>query len=223
MRKGSTRRQIEAGLVFSLLVILSGSLIQPLKAQESPAAAAPKSAPDANSPATKPATPDPDSAAPGVPNDAAAEPIDIQSRPTAIFHGQAKWEDGFASLMNAQSKIKEALEKSGLKQTGKALTVFTQTDDSGFTYDAMLPLAEKPEGKEQLSDDVKFGSSPSGKAIKFQHRGSYDDIDSSYDLITAYLDEKGLEARNFFIEEYLTDLKSADDQNLAVDIYVFIK
>jgi effector-binding domain-containing protein len=222
MRKGSTRRQIQAGLVFSLLVILSGSLIQPLKAQENPAAAAPKPAPGAD-PAVKPTSPDPDSAAPGIPNDAAAEPIDIQSRPTAIFHGQAKWEDGFASLVSAQSKIKQALEKSGLKQSGKALTVFTQTDDSGFTYDAMLPLAEKPEGKEQLNDEVKFGSSPSGKAIKFQHRGSYDDIDSTYDLITAYLDEKGLEARNFFIEEYLGDLKSADDQNLAVDIYVFIK
>ncbi len=46
---------------------------------------------------------------------------------------------------------------------------------------------------------------------------------STYDLITAYLDEKGLEAQDFFVEEYLTDLKSASDPNLAVDIYVFIK
>jgi effector-binding domain-containing protein len=40
---------------------------------------------------------------------------------------------------------------------------------------------------------------------------------------TAYLDEKGLEAQNLFIEEYLTDTKNADDQGLQVDIYVFIK
>ncbi|MGO9773814.1 MAG: GyrI-like domain-containing protein [Roseiarcus sp.] len=149
--------------------------------------------------------------------------IDIPSRPTAIVHGQAKWDEGFASIMKAQAQIKGALEKAGLKPAGRPVTVFTQTNDSGFTYDAMLPLAEEPKADLQLTDDVKLGSSPSGKAIKFQHRGAYDDIDSTYDLITAYLDHKDLEARNFFIEEYLTDLTTADDQNLAIDIYVFTK
>ena len=38
-----------------------------------------------------------------------------------------------------------------------------------------------------------------------------------------YLDEKGLEAQNIFIEEYLSTPKSADDQDMEVDIYVFIK
>ncbi len=46
---------------------------------------------------------------------------------------------------------------------------------------------------------------------------------STYDLITAYLDEKSLEAQDFFIEEYLTPLTSAEDPYLAVDIYVFLK
>ena len=55
-----------------------------------------------------------------------------------------------------------------------------------------------------------LAQSPSGKAIKFQHRGAYDDIDSTYEAITAYLDEKGLEARNLFVEEYLNDAKDFD-------------
>jgi effector-binding domain-containing protein len=59
--------------------------------------------------------------------------------------------------------------------------------------------------------------------MKFEHRGSYDDIDSTYEAITAYLDEKGLEAQNIFIEEYLSTPKSADDQDMEVDIYVFVK
>ena len=147
----------------------------------------------------------------------------MPSRPTAIFGGQAKWDDGFSAIKDAQAKIKAAVDKAGLKAAGSPITVFTQTDDNGFTYQAMVPLAEKPAGKDELSADVKLGSSPSGKAIKFQHRGPYDDIDSTYDLITNLLDEKGLESRDFFIEEYLTELTSAEDPNLAVDIYVFIK
>ena len=59
--------------------------------------------------------------------------------------------------------------------------------------------------------------------MRFEHRSAYDDIDSTYEAITAYLDEKGIEAKPMFVEEYLTDPKSADDNNLQVDIYVFVK
>jgi effector-binding domain-containing protein len=160
---------------------------------------------------------------PGVPDDATVQMLQIPARPVAFLRGKSDWENGFKSIMKSMNTIEAEVTKAGLKQGGKPITVFVETDDNGFGYEAMIPLAEKPEGKDQLGNDVKIGSSPAGKAIKFQHRGAYDDIDSTYDLITAYLDEKGLEAQNLFIEEYLTDTKNADDQGLQVDIYVFIK
>ncbi len=46
---------------------------------------------------------------------------------------------------------------------------------------------------------------------------------STYEAITAFLDEKGLDTKNLFVEEYLTDLKTSDDDGLEVDIYVFLK
>jgi effector-binding domain-containing protein len=226
MRLNFGRQLIYVGLALFAVSFLSGSFTSQLAAEEKPTAA-PKAdttpAPKPSTPPTKPEGRDSETAAPGVPLDAAAVPLDIAARPTAFVQGQAKWDEGFATLMSAQAKVKEAIDKAGLKSAGRPITVFTQTDDTGFSYDAMLPLAEKPAESVQLGGDVKLGLSPSGKAIKFQHRGAYDDVDSTYDLITAYLDEKGLEARNFFVEEYETDLKTSDDQNLAVDIYVFIK
>jgi len=236
MQRDTGRRLSFAGLIFSLLIVLSGAPGAVLKAQEKPplpsaaeptpapkpeTATPPSKTPDTASP--KPGPGDPDTTVPGISTESTAEMLDIASKPAAVLHAQAKWDEGFASIMKAEAKIKAALEKAGLKQTGHPITVFTQTDDSGFTYDAMLPLAEEPKAAPALGDDVKIGATPSGKAIKFQHRGAYSEIDATYDLITAYLDEKGLEARNFFIEEYLTELKSPDDENLAVDIYVFIK
>jgi len=99
--------------------------------------------------------------------------------------------------------------------------------DTGFHMNPMnsgYQLGDKaPEGKSELTKDIQIGASPSGKAMKFQHRGPYDDIDATYEAITAYLDEKNIEAQNLFIEEYLTDPKAADDASLEVDIYVFIK
>ncbi len=160
---------------------------------------------------------------PGIPKDASAQTVEVAAKPTAILSAKAKWDQAFAAIKATQEELKAAVEKAGLKPAGRPLTVFTETDDNGFSYRAMLPLAEKPAGKTELTDKVKLGASPAGKALKFQHHGPYADIDSTYDLITAYLDEKSLEAQDYFVEDYLTDLKSADDPNLSVDIYIFLK
>ncbi len=235
MTLSDRRRRGLAGFIsavcFSFTICLAGPAALAGTDPTAPAATTPTTpstapaSPASPEPKAAPATPkgEFDGTMPGVPSDAAAQTIDVAAKPTAVMSGKAKWGDGFATIMDAATTLKAAVDKAGLKAAGHPLTVFTETDDTGFSYQAMLPLAEKPEGKTELSDTVKLGSSPAGKAIKFQHHGPYDDIDSTYDLITAYLDEKGLEAKDYFVEEYMTDLKSADDPNLAVDIYVFIK
>ncbi|WP_395696801.1 GyrI-like domain-containing protein [Methylocella sp.] len=161
--------------------------------------------------------------APGVSADATIETVEVPSRAVALLVGDAPWADGFKAIQTALDKVKDAVAAASLKQAGPPFTVFLSTDDESFHFEAMIPLAAKPEGKSELSDGVKIGDSPSGKAIKFMHRGAYDDIDSTYDLITAYLDEKGLDSKNLFIEEYLTPTKESDDAGLEADIYVFLK
>ncbi len=59
--------------------------------------------------------------------------------------------------------------------------------------------------------------------MRFQHLGAYADIDATYDAVTAYLDEKGIDAQDSFVEEYANDVKDPDDPNLEVDIYVLLK
>ena len=39
----------------------------------------------------------------------------------------------------------------------------------------------------------QFEVSPEGKALKFVHRGSYDNMDNTYEAITNHLDDKKLE------------------------------
>jgi effector-binding domain-containing protein len=147
----------------------------------------------------------------------------VAARPVALMRGSATWDDGFKTITGALAQIQSEMQKAGLTASGHPFTVFVETDDAGFRYEAMVPLDKAPEGKSELTKDIQIGSSPSGKAMKFQHRGAYDDIDATYEAITAYLDEKNIEAQNLFLEEYLTDPKAADDQSLEVDIYVFIK
>ena len=205
--------------------------------QSAPAAGAPaaQAAPDKPSTQTIPAAPSgptkPDaspaasSPAPSAaPKDAAeTETIDLAARPAAYIESKAAWDEGFAAINAALATVNTEIAKAGLKSVGRPIAVFTETDDKSFSYRAMVPIESLPAGKTSLTDTVKLGQTPAGKSMKFEHRGSYEDIDSTYEAITAFLDEKGLEAQNLFYEEYLNDVKTPDDPTLEVDIYVLLK
>ena len=48
-------------------------------------------------------------------------------------------------------------------------------------------------------------------------------MDSTYEAITNYLDDKGLEAKDLFIEEYATDPVTDQPDKLVVNVFVPIK
>lgn len=157
-----------------------------------------------------------------MPENATTESLDVAPRTFIMVRGTSSYDDAFKSVKAAIETARAAMVKAGLQPSGHAITVFSEPDDKGFKFQAGIPIAGKPE-KLDLPPNVSIGQTPGGKAIKFQHRGAYDDIDSTYDVITAYLDAKGLQVENPYIEEYLTDLTTADDPDLQVDIYVFVK
>jgi len=57
----------------------------------------------------------------------------------------------------------------------------------------------------------------------FTHRGSYEALDTTYEAITNYLDDKQMEAQDKFIEEYVSGPLKAGDNDMTVEIYVPVK
>ncbi len=160
--------------------------------------------------------------APGDPAD--VDEVTLPAKPVAILAGKSSWDNAVASLKETIGRIEAALAQAGVKVTGRPVAVFTRTDDDGFQYEAMVPVdavpATRPAG---LPADLRFGATPSGKALRFVHKGPYDGIDQTYETVTAYLDAKGIIVQDAFVEEYLTDLKTAQDGDLEVNIYALPK
>ena len=194
-------------------------------ASASPAPAAPASpTPDASaSPAASPSpsvaqTPAP--AAPVQTADPFGEPITLDGKKVVVAKGQANWDSAFDTLIESFKALNALLDKQGIKRSGNLMIVYTSTDDTGFTYLAEIPIEQDPKS---LGKDMNMGKSPEGKALKFVHRGSYDNMDNTYEAITNHLDDKKLEAKDTFIEEYITDpLKTAEDK-LVINVYVPLK
>jgi effector-binding domain-containing protein len=155
------------------------------------------------------------------PGDSFGEEVTLTARTMIYSKGSANWDTAFDTLVEAFKNVYGAMQKQGLKPAGPAMTVYTATDDTGFEYQAGVPVAEEPKGA--LPEGLAVGKSPDGRALKFIHRGSYDAMDSTYEAITNHLDEKRLEARDLFVEYYITDPITTPEDNLVIEVYVPIK
>lgn len=188
----------------ALALVLAAS---PLKAQQNP-----PSAPEAPGEVTP---------LPLQPGDAFGEEVMLPDRAVIYLKGHSNWDSAFATLVDAFKSLNEYLAKQGLEPDGPFMTIYTQTDDNGFSFNAAAPIAQAPANPPK--GDIAVGKAPSGKALKFVHRGSYDAMDSTYEAITNFLDEKQLEAKDLFIEEYMSDPIKTDPNNLTINVFVPVK
>lgn len=176
-------------------------------------------------PVPSPATPAPSASELAKPSADASTAVEVMlpARPVLILRGQANWDDGYEVLMKGFATLRAEAKRLGVAPTGKPQAVFAETNDSSFKYQAMLPLEKEADSALKPEGGMAFARSPEGRAYVFSHIGAYDDIDSVYEAITAWLDEKGLTAKGEFIEEYLNEPQGADDALLQLKIYVFVK
>lgn len=144
----------------------------------------------------------------------------LVSKDTVMLAGISTWDEAYDNLKGAFAKIDGEMKKAGIAPAGRPLTIFVDTDDNGFKYEAMVPIAKVPEGKTELTPEIKFGRTPEGKSFRFVHKDAYDEIDGTYETITAYLDIKEIVAKDAFIEEYVSDFTDSQDTDFEVNIYV---
>ncbi len=232
-----SQRILQSGLLAMLLAVglptfaTAQTAPTPTPAPATPAPATPIA--PAPGGTTQPATP----AAPSTPSVAQPAPtqpdppvgasvgeaVVLAAKPALAISGESGWDSGFETLVKSFQMLNDEAKKAGLKVDGRPRALFLQTDDNSFKYQALLPLAEKPATPPTLGQNVTLAETPAGKTLRFPHSGPYDDIDSVYEAITAYLDEKNLTAKGTFLEEYLTDPKDSADPSLEMNIYVFVE
>ncbi len=180
-----------------------------------------QSAPPAASDPPPPPTPAPKVETPTDPKDPFGVEITLTSKTIIFMKGNSTWDKALDNLQDAFKSVYALLEQRGIANAGPAMTIYTQADDTGFSYQAAVPIAEMP--KDPPKGDIGVGQSPAGKALKFIHRGSYESMDNTYEAITNYLDEKRLEAADSFIEEYETDPVTTPEDKFVVTVYVPLK
>jgi effector-binding domain-containing protein len=153
-------------------------------------------------------------------NDPFGEEVTLVGQTVVFVAGSGMWDSAFETIIGGFKTVYGAMAKQGLQAIGAPMTIYTATDDTGFKFQAAVPVARAP--IMPADSGITVGKSPAGKALKFVHRGSYA-LDSTYELITNYLDEKQLEAKDVFVEQYMKDPLSTPENDLVIEIYVPLK
>ena len=155
------------------------------------------------------------------PGDAFGEEVNLPEQTIVFFTGSGQWDNAFETIVDGFKAVNGYLKKAGIKPAGPPMTIYTSTNDTSFQFRAAFPLAEAP--KVPPTGDIAVAKTTPGKAYKFVHRGSYDDMDTTYDAITNFLDEKQLDAKGLFIEQYVTDPITTPQEKLVVEVFVPVK
>ena len=202
----------------------------PAPAPAPPAAPAPQAPAQAPQPAppTPPATQAPQPPAENVqrpdtlqPGDAFGEQVTLPEQTIIYAVGSGQWDHAFETVVDAFKQVNAYLQKQGIKPAGPPMTIYTSTNDTSFQFWAAVPVAEAP--KDKPAGNIQVGKTTPGTAYKFIHRGSYDEMDTTYDAITNFLDEKQLDAKGLFIEQYDTDPITTPADKLVVEVFVPVK
>lgn len=216
----------------SIVLLLAAGAVGPAAGQ---APAAPKAPPATQAP---PASPAPQASPPASqapqppsdnvqrpdtlqPGDAFGEQVTLPEQNIVYTAGSGQWDHAFETIVDAFKAVNAYLQKQGIKPAGPPMTIYTSTNDTSFQFWAAVPVAEAP--RDKPAGNIQVGKTTPGTAYKFIHRGSYDEMDTTYDAITNFLDEKQLDAKGLFVEQYDTDPITTPPDKLVVEVFVPVK
>ncbi len=83
--------------------------------------------------------------------------------------GNGSWDNALETIQDAFKSVYPYLDKQGVKRTGPSMTIYTKADDTGFEFQAAVPIAAPP--KDPPKGDIAVGKSPDRQGAEVRLQG----------------------------------------------------
>ncbi len=100
----------------------------------------PRAPSDATPPAAPPTPPAPDAAH----EDPFGLEVTMPEKTIVFFRGNGNWDSAFETIVDAFKTVNAFIAKQGRRPNGSAMTIYTATDDTSFSFQAAVPVVELP-------------------------------------------------------------------------------
>lgn len=145
------------------------------------------------------------------------EPADVLYVPVG---GNAQQSGVAGSMAEAFREITAFMVEQDLAMSAQPMAITRSWDEKGFRIDAAIPVVRS---NVQPPGNVRWGHSPSGRAVRLIHRGPYDSMAPSYEKLAAYMAVHGLVEGNISWEQYISDPIETDPESLLTHIYFLVE
>ena len=135
--------------------------------------------------------------------------------------GTGTWDAAFETITKAFKKLRGFATRKPQSRRHADNGLLPRRMTPASRSRPLLPLAEPPKNPPQRRNrrrQIAAGPCAQVRASRLLRR-----LDNTYEAITNFLDEKRLEAKDMFIEQYVTDPLTTNEENLVVNVFVMIK
>ncbi len=128
-----------------------------------------------------------------------------------------------AAIGASYAKVGAFMKANGLKQAGAPITINTRYDDTGYGFDAAIPVDKAPEKEVPAGSPVKVKSTYAGKALKVVMKGPYSGMPKTYDKLHAFMATRGYDSAGAPWDEYVSDPGTTPEADIVTNIYQPVK
>lgn len=119
-----------------------------------------------------------------------------------------------AELDQGYREVAAALERQGMGPSGAPFALYYNMDMQDLDVELGFPVSAefKPDGR------VKPGILPGGRVALHTHKGPYETIESSYNALSGFMNERGVVPTEVCYESYLNDPDTTPPGDLLTEI-----
>jgi len=128
-----------------------------------------------------------------------------------------------AALGVAYARVGKFMAARRLTQTAAPIRITTGWDESGFGFEAAIPIDREPEKPVPAGSPVQIGQTRGGKALRAVHRGAYAGMPATYDKLLAYAAAYGHEIEGSSWDQFVSDPGTIPEAELVTHMYVPLK
>jgi effector-binding domain-containing protein len=144
--------------------------------------------------------------------------LDVQPVPILFVRGSGGGDavSTAAALGAAFAELGGFIAQHGIEVTGQPMAISRAWDETGYRFDAALPVDRLPE---RPGAGIGTGLSPGGRAVRIVHRGPYALLPATYEQLAAFMAAHGLRQGPVSWEHYISDPGNTPPEKLLTHVY----
>jgi len=151
----------------------------------------------------------------------AVERVETEPETLACASGSSAIDDDTiaAALASSFGQVASYISRNRLAQSGPPRAITVARNETGWTFDACIPVDRMPSRVPATGDAIQLRRSRGGPALHVRYVGPYEGLEPTWAKLEAYVTVREVAVGDHPWESFVSDPASTPESDLVTDIY----